>query len=1081
MKAIVKACLILCLVTSVILAGETTNAYAAALTVTNLNDSGAGSLRQAILDANASLGADTITFAVAGTITILTQLPDINDTSGGTVIDGTGAPGYANAPVVILNGPGASGTVRGLRVTSANNQIRGLQIVSFGVGIEIAGTSASGNVIENNYIGTNGASAIPNKTGISINNAPNNRIGTDANGINDSAEGNLLSGNLVSGYVSNGISVSGTSATGNVIAGNLIGTNDAGTAAIPNGDGVAISAPNNQIGGTSLAARNIISGNKTTGISMSGSGGIANGNVVQGNYIGTDITGSVALGNSNGLSVNGPTNIIGGTSAGAGNLISGNTNYGIILNSYSGNVIQGNRIGTDCTGTHVLKNNNTGVGIGSQNTVVGGLAAGAGNLISGNGGNGVQIAGGSSSGNLVQGNLIGTDITGSAALGNSLAGIAIEGAPNNTIGGLLEGAGNTISANGQYGILIRTTGNPDSNASGNLIQGNRIGTDASGTQDLGNALDGVLIRDHPSNTVGGIVPGAGNLISGNNGAGVHLVGTATTTDLIQGNFIGTDITGMAPLGNSSHGIHIEQSNGISIGGTASGAGNTIAFNGGAGVLVQATVANTATRNGILSNQIFSNSSLGINLAGPFPDLVTPNDVGDGDAGANDLQNFPVLTSALNNITETTVLGILNSKPNSSYTIELFANAACDSLGNGEGQSFLGRAVVTTDGSGNGAFGTTITIPVPVSQFITATATDSNNNTSEFSACLPVTAAATLTPTATQTATETPTVTQTPSFTATNTPTATETPTATQTPTNTPTLTATPTLTPTETHTPTVTPTDTPTDTPTATHTPTPTDTPTETPTITPSATATPTQTATPSQTPTATLTPTDTPTASATHTDTPTLTPSQTPTLTETPTNTPMETSTSTNTPTSTPTDTPTSTPTDTPTPTNTATDTPTPTNTSTNIPTSTPTATSTPTPMNTPTNTPSPTSTSTATATANLYNFTGFFQPVDNLPTLNLVNAGRSIPVKFSLGGYQGLSIFASGYPSSSTVTCGVTAIDAIEETVIAAASSLSYDASTDQYIYVWKTDKAWAGMCRTLVIKLVDGTYHRANFKFK
>lgn len=121
-------------------------------------------------------------------------------------------------------------------------------------------------------------------------------------------------------------------------------------------------------------------------------------------------------------------------------------------------------------------------------------------------------------------------------------------------------------------------------------------------------------------------------------------------------------------------------------------------------------------------------------------------------------------------------------------------------------------------------------------------------------------------------------------------------------------------------------------------------------------------------------------------------------------------------------------------------------------------------------------------TLTVNVqYAFSGFFQPVDNLPTLNTVKAGSSVPVKFSLGGNQGLTIFATGYPSSSTVSCGSTAEDAIEETMTAGSSGLLYDPSTGQYTYIWKTDKAWAGTCRTLVVKLADGTYHRANFKFK
>ncbi len=121
--------------------------------------------------------------------------------------------------------------------------------------------------------------------------------------------------------------------------------------------------------------------------------------------------------------------------------------------------------------------------------------------------------------------------------------------------------------------------------------------------------------------------------------------------------------------------------------------------------------------------------------------------------------------------------------------------------------------------------------------------------------------------------------------------------------------------------------------------------------------------------------------------------------------------------------------------------------------------------------------------ATVNvIFNFNGFFQPVDNLPTLNTVKAGQAIPIEFSLNGDQGLNIFASGYPQSTMMVCDTSEPqDAIEVTVTAGGSSLSYDPTTDTYTYVWKTDKGWAGTCRQLVVKLVDGTYHYANFKFK
>jgi len=116
------------------------------------------------------------------------------------------------------------------------------------------------------------------------------------------------------------------------------------------------------------------------------------------------------------------------------------------------------------------------------------------------------------------------------------------------------------------------------------------------------------------------------------------------------------------------------------------------------------------------------------------------------------------------------------------------------------------------------------------------------------------------------------------------------------------------------------------------------------------------------------------------------------------------------------------------------------------------------------------------------VYDFSGFFQPIDNLPTLNSVNAGRAIPVRFSLNGDQGLAIFATGYPKSQVIACDSTAsVDGIEVTVAAGSSSLSYDADPDQYTYVWKTEKSWAGTCRQLVVKLIDDTSYRANFKFK
>jgi hypothetical protein len=115
------------------------------------------------------------------------------------------------------------------------------------------------------------------------------------------------------------------------------------------------------------------------------------------------------------------------------------------------------------------------------------------------------------------------------------------------------------------------------------------------------------------------------------------------------------------------------------------------------------------------------------------------------------------------------------------------------------------------------------------------------------------------------------------------------------------------------------------------------------------------------------------------------------------------------------------------------------------------------------------------------IYNWTGFFSPVDNPPVVNGVTAGQGIPVKFGLGGNQGLSIFVAGYPASQQIACTGGSEDEIEQTVTAGSSSLSYDPATNQYNYVWKTDRSWKGTCRRLTVKLNDGTSHTADFKFK
>jgi len=265
-----------------------------------------------------------------------------------------------------------------------------------------------------------------------------------------------------------------------------------------------------------------------------------------------------------------------------------------------------------------------------------------------------------------------------------------------------------------------------------VVIGNYIGTDATGTQDRGNQGSGIFIQNGASsNRIGGTAAGERNIISGNNSSGIYI--TNASNNLMQGNYIGVDINGTANLGNGSTGVQLtNNSNNNTIGGTAAGAANRIAFNSQQGVLVI-----SGAQNLIAGNEIFSSGGLGIDL---FGNGVTANDAGDGDTGPNNLQNYPVLSSALIGSGVTTVTGSLNSTANTTFTLEFFSNTANDASGFGEGETFQGSTTVTTDGAGNANFTFNILVALPAGQFVSATATDPNNNTSEFAQSVQVTCA-----------------------------------------------------------------------------------------------------------------------------------------------------------------------------------------------------------------------------------------------------------------------------------------------------------------------------------------------------
>ena len=502
------------------------------INTSNTNDAGAGSLRQAILDANAQAGTQTINFNVGSglqTINLLSPLPLITDP---LVIDGTTQPGYAGVPLIELNGVNA-GATGGLAITAGNSTVRGLIINRFnGNGILLQNNG--GNVIQGNYIGLNagGTSASGNaQFGVLVINIPNNTIG----GTTASAR------NVISGNTFENVRLSGTNATGNIVAGNYIGTNAAGNAAVVNG---------------------------FAGVSLFGA----------------------------------PGNTIGGTAAGAGNVISGNNNSGIsIESSASNNAIQGNRIGTNAAGTSTLANSGDGIFIlgGANTNTVGGTTASARNVISGNNGNGISFRDAGTSNNVVQGNYIGTDITGTAGVQNQLSGVVFgNNATGNTVGGTAGGAGNVISGNNQSGITIGVFGG--SPGGGITIHGNFIGTNAAGTSPLGNSGNGVNVDNTPNNVIGGTATGARNVISGNGGENVGINGTSATGNTVAGNYVGTNAAGTSGLGGGS-GVGLRSgANNNTVGGLAAGAGNVITNNGG-GVIVSGGSGNRVLTNSIFAN------------------------------------------------------------------------------------------------------------------------------------------------------------------------------------------------------------------------------------------------------------------------------------------------------------------------------------------------------------------------------------------------------------------------------------------------------------------------------------------------
>ena len=596
---------------------------AATITVTNENDSGPGSLRQALVDVMTSPAPRAINFLITPTgatvhaINLATALPALTNT---VTVDGTSQPGYSNSPLIKVNGAAITNSgIRGFRLYGGTNLLRGMFLTGFTnasvaaeiaqrggselaacqivsnyagilindvgdniiggalaasanvigahkyIGLEISGDNANNNLVAGNYFGVQPAGAgqfvLGNNVGISI-------YAGDSNIIRGSASApQVISGSAVN-Y---GLHLWGD-ARQNRIEGNYIGTDLAGTGAVANASGIYLNAPDNFIGGADVSNRNVISGNS---IAIYVTGAEATGNHIAGNYMCVNAAGTSAVPGSSGVIIQGASsNFITGT-APAPQIIAGSAGVAVSISGpgAEGNVISGNTIGLGATGQVLTNFNGISLYLASGNRI-GGPTAGDRNIIAGSQfGAGVNIS--LSTNNVVEGNLIGLDAS-DVVRPNLAYGVAIADGNGNRVGGSTPGQRNIISGNLPSGIHLWATAS-------NSIQGNYIGTTIAGTAPLANEAHGIFVEDSSFNWIGGTNREDGNLISGNKTNGILITGTPARGNTIAANFIGTTFTGSSPLSNRNSGIVIRDSANNTVGGTMPGERNVISGNANCGI------------------------------------------------------------------------------------------------------------------------------------------------------------------------------------------------------------------------------------------------------------------------------------------------------------------------------------------------------------------------------------------------------------------------------------------------------------------------------------------------------------------
>lgn len=597
----------------------------AIFSVTSTNDSGTGSLRQAIEEANRVPGADIITFGIAGrrahTIRLLSALPTITEA---VTIDATTQRGFNGNPVIELN-DGSSSTQRadsGLKIEAANCVVKGLAINGFsqGAAIVIRTAAATDNRIEGCFIGTN-------------------------------------------------------------VNGNSARANDVGVLLFNDAENPNTGARRNIIGGTAQAARNLISGNLSDGIRIGPENGDTSENIIQGNLIGTNVSGNAAIANAIGITILCPNNTVGGTAAGARNIVSGKTErdegLGVLIFSDS-NIVQGNLFGTNQAGDQAIQSiNGVVVDAGRFNTI-GGATADARNVMSGNTREGVVLLDASET--LVQGNFIGTDISGTRAIGNSIAGIAITRSDETTL------SGNLISGNNDPGIFVGFARDAGVIGQSNLfILDNIIGTDIKGEIDLGNLGDGIFVEvASTDNTI------EGNIIAFNRGNGINIP-----------NLTGNPGDPGVRISLLSNFVYSNDRLGINLGDEGITKNDDRDFDPGANELQNFPVLNASRVSALASAR----------------------------------------SGTLRPAVAASVEGTFNSTPSSTFTLQFYFGVNCPT----GGTQFVGfipvlikTMSVNTDGNGNASYNFTFEMPAGQGGgFVNGIATDSQNNTSELSECIAV--------------------------------------------------------------------------------------------------------------------------------------------------------------------------------------------------------------------------------------------------------------------------------------------------------------------------------------------------------